>query len=367
MKPKIKKEDIKKIISSIDNEKEKKLWELIINKLLNINLIFSFRKALEYEKKFVKGEIEEPFSPYILKIKMKELINYGSPDDITSPLGFLRVTLPFKQEDPDYLNIYAPCALSTLELLRRYGPEVTALYSANVNPDKEIKDLYDAALRRYNKISDENRRTWIKLRNLIYKIKHNLAVFYPISTSQHFYQLGIYFYQDQSTKYIGSQSPGIMLPHEYYGEDIYYPGISKYISPLNIGNQKESFGSYIKLLKEKIEKKERVENPFRPFYFDEGIANSKSLTNYIIFENEARNALKNYLNHIEDKDSYINDIVELLFKWFQQKSIEIYLFNQSSESSILNRFTLLSKSYIYISERDKERKKLVGGKFLILN
>ena len=367
VKPNINKEDIKNIVEAVEDEKEKKLWKTIIDKLINIDLNMSFQKALDSEVKFIRGEVEEPFSPYILKVKMKELRDYGSADDIASPLGFLRVTLPFKQNDPDYLNIYAPCALSTLELLRRYGPEVTALYSANINPDKEIDELYNAASERYKKISNPN--LWIKLRDIIYRVKHKLAAFYSVSTSQHFYQLGIYFYQDQFTKYVGSRSPGIMLPHEYYGEDIYYPGISENISPLSIGNQGAGFRNYRKLLNGKISKKQKVENPVRPFYFDEGIANGKSLVKYVVFENNARSAFKEYIKSIKDKDNkdkYINDAVELLFGWFQ-KPIEIFLFNQSSNNYVLNKYTLLSSSYIYISERDQKRKKISRGRVFNIN
>lgn len=360
----INKKDFSMVINAIEDEKEKRLWEIILTELINMDMKDLIQNALENETKFLKGEENEPFSPYILRLSMKGLKDYGSSDDISSPLGFLRIILPFKQDDPDYLNIYAPCVLSTLELLRLYGPEVAALYSANINPEKKIKDLYEAAKERYKKVSNPN--LWYKIRGIIYKIKHNLAPLYSISTSQHFYQIGIYFYQDRYTKYIGSRSPGIMFPHEYYGEDIYYPGISDEVLPLSIGKHGASYCEYRQLLKEKIDNEEKVENPIRPFYFDEGIASSNGLVKYVIFEDIAKKTLNEYLQKLENKeqDKYINDLSNLVYRWLTETSIEIYFL---TKNTLLNKFTLLSSSYIYISERDKKRKKIRRGRVINLS
>jgi hypothetical protein len=232
--------------------------------------------------RYIHGQ--DVFSPWFIRIPYTRLTDYGNIQDPESPLGHFIQLMSFPQANEDALTLYAPCAFSIPERVINYGPEISALYAYNVHRPyfasrhMTLRDVYAI----HWKTWEHFRPSWLhrshqRARRDLYLlsafIKSRRLLWTPLRSSQHFYEEAIKFYaHDQSKQlYVGSSSPGILIPEEFYGEDIYYPGISKDVPP-NVSifdterGHSNSFINLRWLLQQRIHNNVSVTNPFRiPF------------------------------------------------------------------------------------------------------
>ena len=366
------------VLDSADflEEPDKKLWQLILSKIDESVLQDPqgiLKRLLEQELSSLQGKEGDVFSPWMIKIPYKELKDFGSPDDIESPLGFLKVSLPFPQDDSEHLKIYAPCAPGVIERWK-YGPELMVAYSWNVNKKWDIGKIRDMYNKSKNKV-DKNREEPSKVRRIfrffgkvLNKTKAQFVPFYSLSSSQHFYEEGRRFYFHPKVRYlfIGSASPGIMIPEEYYGKEIYFPGITRVIPPGSLSSVSgPGFETWRFLLREKLLSGRSIENPFRTIYFDEGLGTTKALITYSVFWEEARKNLKSKVKIWEPrglKDEYLDDAAAVMHFFFSKWNIRVLKLSIEPEKSRHYAYTLVSDGYWFISERSREMKKIRKGR-----
>ena len=353
------------------SESEKKMWRII---LYYVERSFSgeervrdiLKSLLALEREFLeeKTTTTDVFAPWLIKLPYNKLKRFGSPDDIESPVGFLRLSMPFPQQDPDYLHIYAPCILSVMERYK-YAPELMAAYSWNVNPEMDIKELYAVAKKKAGKDVREI------FRKTINEVKAKFAPFYSLSSAQHFYEEGrrFYFHPAADAIYVSSVSPGIMIPEEYYGKEIYFPGISRVIPPGSLSTPSGMwFENWRFRMLEVLFSGKRIENPFRMVYFDDGVQRAAMNIRYGIFWREALATLRKNINYWTERglgDEYIEDVIAVTRFFLANPKMKMVKLFHEPKSSSLYVYTLLSKGYIFVSEREEKARIRCGRVFNI--
>ena len=342
--------------------REKTLWSVILSQVDEYlsnedNLYKILNTLLIQEKQFWEGATIDVFSPWMIKIPYAQLRDFGSPDDIESPLGFLKLSLPFPQLDPDYLYIYAPCILSSLERYK-YGPELMAAYSWNIYPNMDIKELYTIIKK---KSANKIQKFFGLFSEKVNKLKADYTPLYSLSTSQHFYEEGRRFYSHPEARllFIVSTSPGVIIPEEYYGEEIYFPGITKVIPPGSLSTLSGiGFENWRFRLRTVLFNGQKIKNPFRTIYFDEGIGKCSRNLNYGIFWAEAVNIIKSKIRKWAEKglkEEYIEDLIAVVRYFIERSNINIVKLNIKPKDKLLYTYTLMSEGYWFVSERRMKR------------
>jgi len=332
------------------------------------------------------------FRPYLLSFSKKDFKNFGSSNDLESPLGFFSHFFHFTSYDSDELLIYVPYAFSIPERIFRYGPEISALYAYNEHKDYfvknniTLKDIYSLHWKKYegykltlfNKFRESLGR---KLYLLSLLISTERVMFHSLKSSQHFYHEGIKFYDNNLSKllFIGSSTPGILIPEEFFGEELYFPGITKTIKPQIVFEDydNENINDLLNLrllLQDKINKNETISNPFRIPYFTMGLAAKAKKLNkkrkeeifYSIYKESALKALKQKKQkwaQLNKATEYEEDI-KTIYKYFS-RLISINFLDLDKNNSLHHEYTLIGDDgYWYISEREEELKKISKGVLL---
>ena len=309
-------------------------------------------------------------------------ITFPLPDwmieiNLSSPLpeetyDFLSNMFPHPQENPSRktMRVYAPCAFGVLER-RLLGPEILAFWEANhhdvslgkARQKYEKKGLFLLSL-----------RLWQKIHGLVNQIKQKYSTMIPLSTSMHFYEEGLRFYSPPPSLLkenfkgklevtIFAGTPGTILPHEFYGEEFYPYASAQNLSPELLEKDLSPWKKVLNAFIDDNPTKKAKINPLRPIYFLYGIGNAPHLEIHYHIRMRSAEKVKNTIKKEYAHDSKFLQQAEQLFDYFRSRNIKFYIIDdeKSGFADFISSFPLLSNYFLYRSERDEGRKKIIRG------
>ena len=234
-------------------------------------------------KHLVRGNTLRP-SPGYYGYKEADLEN---PEN---PLGFYRFLSPYPQP-PDAFSIFAPCMTNMIQRIfdgaRMCWLSSSLVYHKLVTKSKleQLNTVADKMHHRFMMTVKSGMRD-AAAQEVVQRIDQLKAFVpaLPLMNSQIFYEEGIRFYrQDEPHCYVSSSTPGLIIPEEFYGEEFYYPGITRDYPP-NLFSMKnymrydessrlQEWDKHLQRVAQDIfdSTGKELKNPYRNRYFIDGI------------------------------------------------------------------------------------------------